>query len=404
MTGGALSDLKVVEFGNMVSAPFCSKLLASFGAEVIKVEKPDGGDDARRRGPFRQDVSHYEKSGLFLYLNTDKLGVTLNPKTQTGRSIFKQLIQGADILVENNLPQEMERLRLSYTTLKRINPRLIMASITPFGDTGPYREYKGSDLIAFHAGGLGSITPRPGAGQPDEGPLRMRGHFADFLAGLNAAAGAMCALYERDRSGNGQHLDISAQETVALSVATNLAYDSYEGMKKNRRGTAPYQPVATMACKDGFIDIQCMTEEQWRRLVELMGNPDWAHMDIFKDVFARAEYWDALEPLITDWLSKKGKQEFYQEAQKKGIPSAPVNTTADLINSDHLASRNFFIELDHPKAGKLRFPGLFIRFSETSPRIARRAPLLGEHNEAVYCGRLGYSRKELIKMRNTGII
>jgi crotonobetainyl-CoA:carnitine CoA-transferase CaiB-like acyl-CoA transferase len=159
-----------------------------------------------------------------------------------------------------------------------------------------------------------------------------------------------------------------------------------------------------MACKDGYIDVQCMTEEQWQRLVELMGNPDWAHWEVFKDVFARAENWDALEPLITDWLNEKGKQEFYLEAQGRGIPSAPVNTIADFVGSEHIAARNFFIELEHPETGTLKYPGPFLRLSETPARVALRAPLLGEHNEQIYCGRLGYSRSELNEMRKAGIV
>ena len=404
MAAGALSDLKVVELGNMVSAPFCAKMLASLGAEVIKVEKPVMGDDARRRGPFLKDKPHLEGSGLFLYLNTDKLGISLNLETSAGRLIFEDLIREAGILVENNLPQEMRRLGLDYKTLKGLNPRLIMTSVTPFGQTGPQRDYKGSDLTAFHAGGLGAITPRPGAGLPDEGPLRMKGHFADFLAGLDAAAGTMCVLFERDISGTGQHLDISAQESVAVSVATGLASNSYSGLTSGRVGSAPYQPVATMACKDGYIDVQCMTEEQWQRLVELMGNPDWAHWEVFKNVFARAENWDALEPLITDWLKEKGKQEFYLEAQARGIPSAPVNTIADLVGSEHIAARNFFVELEHPETGTLKYPGPFLRLSETPARMALRAPFIGEHNEKIYGGRFGYSRPELEEMKKAGII
>lgn len=404
MNAGALSDIRVVEYGNGVSAPFCAKQLASLGAEVIKVEPPGVGDEARKRGPFLHDKPHPEGSGLFLYLNADKLGVTLSLETNAGRSIFYELLRGADILVENNLPQEMVSLGLSYETLRDINPHLIMTSITPFGQTGPYRDYKGSDLIGFHAGGLGSITPRPGAGQPDKGPLRMRGHFADFLAGLNAAAGTMCALFERDLSDKGQHLDISTQESVAMSVGTNLAAYSYEGNTIFREGSAPYQPVATMACKDGYVDIQCMTEEQWQRLVELMGNPEWADMDIFEDVFARAENWDVLEPLMTDWLMGKGKQEFYRDAQAMGIPSAPVNTTADLVDSEHLAARQFFIELDHPETGKLKYPGPFLRLSKTPALTKQRAPLLGEHNDVIYGDRLGYTPGELDGMREEGII
>lgn len=404
MNAGALSDLKIIELGDGVSAPFCAKQLATLGAEVIKVETPGIGDEARRRGPFLHDETHPEGSGLFLYLNSDKLGITLNLETQTGRSIFLELVKNTDILVENKLPKEMRRLGLTYETLQDINPRLIMTSITPFGQTGPYRDYKGSDLIGFHGGGLGSITPRPGAGLPDEGPLRMRGHFADLLGGLNAAGGTMCALFERDLSDRGQHLDISMQETIAMSVATNFANYSYQGHTVFREGSAPYQPVATIASKDGFVDIQCMTEEQWQRLVELMGKPDWADMDIFQDVFARAENWDVLEPLITDWLMTKGKQEFYREAQAMGIPSAPVNTTADLVDSEHLAARQFFIDLDHPATGKLKFPGPFLRLSKTPAMMKQRAPFLGEHNEAIYCERFGYTRKDLAMMKKEGVI
>ncbi len=404
MKTGALSDLKVVELGAGVSAAFCARQLASLGAEVLKVETPGRGDAVRRRGPFLNDETHPDGGGLHLYLNADKLGITLNPETQTGRSILLTLLGDADVLVENNLPQEMTRLGLSYETIRRINPRLTMTSITPFGQTGPYRDYKGSDLIGFHSGGLGSITPRPGAGLPDEGPLRMRGHFADLLTGMNAAAGTMCALYERDRSDEGQHLDISMQETIATSVATNFAGYSYTGNTNYREGSAPYQPVATMACKDGYVDIQCMTEEQWQRLVEYMGNPDWAEMDIFGDVFSRAENWDVLEPLMTDWLMTKGKQEFYREAQARGIPSGPVNTTADLVDSEHLAARNFFVEQAHPVTGRLRFPGPFLRLSETPAHFKQRAPFLGEHNEMIYCDRLGYSREKLDGMKTEGII
>jgi len=232
----------------------------------------------------------------------------------------------------------------------------------------------------------------------------MRGHFADLLAGMNGAAGTMCALYERDTSDRGQHLDISLQESVAMSVATSFAGYSYTGNTSLREGSAPYQPVATMACKDGFVDIQCMTEEQWQRLVELMGEPDWAGMEILQDVFSRAENWDVLEPLITDWLMKKGKQEFYREAQAKGIPSGPVNTTADLVDSEHLAARHFFAEIEHPATGKLSYPGPFLRLSETPAFTRHRAPLLGEHNEAVYCDRLGYTREQLMAMGEQGIV
>lgn len=404
MTTGALAGLKVVELGNSVSAPFCGKLLSSLGAEVIKIEKPGTGDEARRVGPFPRDIPHPECSGLFLYVNAGKLGITLNLEIGTGMSILRTLIGEADILVENNLPREMKRLGLEYDELKTINPGLIMTSITPFGYTGPYRDYKATDLISFHAGGLGYITPRPVVGLPDEGPLRTRGHVADFIAGLDAAAGTLCVLYERDRTGTGQHLEISEQESVAVSIATLFSGNSYTGHTSVRSGAAPYQPVATLPCKDGYVDIQCMTEEQWQRLVEMMGDPDWAHLDIFKDVFSRAENWETLEPLLSNWLSTKGKQEFYREAQEKRVPAAPVNTVDDVVKSDQLAARRFFVESEHPVAGILKYPGPIMKLSQTPPDAGGRAPLLGEHNEDILCGRLGYSREDLVEMNGAGII
>ena len=397
-------SLKVIELGNLVSAPFCAKLLASIGAEVIKVEKPGTGDDARKMGPFPGDKPHPEKSGLFQYLNADKLSISLNLETKTGLSIFQELIKDADILVENNPPREMRRLGLEYDTLKILNPKLIMTSITPFGSSGPYRDYKGTDLISFHAGGLGYITPRPATGEPDEGPLRVKGHFADFMGGLDASAGTMCVLCERDRTGMGQHLDISQQESIAGGLTWNMAIDSYTGETIRREGASGFAPVATMACKDGFIDIQCNTENQWQGLVELMGDPDWAHLAIFKDPVARAENWESLQPLISHWLKEQPKQEFYHSAQAKGVPTAPVNTIEELTKSDQFAARGFFVETEHPGVGTMKYPGSLLKFSRIPSRVGRRAPLLGEHNEAIYHGRLGYSMLDLVKMRNAGVI
>jgi len=400
----ALSDLKVIELGNLVSVPFCTKFLASLGAEVIKVEKPGTGDDARKLGPFFQDVPHPEHSGLFLYLNTGKMGITLDLETKTGLSIFHDLIKSADILVENNLPREMQRLGLDYDALKEINSKLIITSVTPFGGSGPYRDYKATDLVSFHASGLGYITPRPLAGETDEGPLRVKGRLADFIAGLDAAAGTMCAVYERDRTGIGQHLDISVQESVTAGMANPIAAASYTETAIGRVGQFAFMPLATMACKDGYVDIQCMNEDHWRGLVEVMGNPDWADLEVFKDPFARGENWDALAPLMSDWLMGQSKQELYLAAQAHGVPLAPVNTIEELVKSDQLAGRDFFVETEQPDVGILRYPGLPLRLSRTPPGADQRAPLLGEHNEEIYCGRLGYSRADLVWMRNAGVI
>ena len=163
-------------------------------------------------------------------------------------------------------------------------------------------------------------------------------------------------------------------------------------------------PLATMACKDGYVDIQCMNETHWRGLVEVMGNPDWACWEVFKDPYARGENWDALEPLMSDWLMGQSKQELYRAAQAHGVPLAPVNTIEELLASGQLASRDFLVETEQPGLGKLKHPGLPLRLSKSPSGVTRRAPLLGEHNEEIYCGHLCYSRQDVVRMRNAGII
>ncbi len=224
MVQGALYDLKILEYAQFISGPYCAKLMADLGAEVIKVEAPGLGDRARRYGPFPQDIPHPEKSGLFIYLNSNKKGITLDLHTTTGMKIFKELVRWADILVENNPPQFMKRLRLNYETLKEVNPRLIMISITPFGLTGPYRDYKTTELITFHMSGLGYETPGSVDDPEKEPPLKAAGHQASFLGGTMGALLTLFALHptrcseaRRCRSPSVSH------QPAESSAATNTA-------------------------------------------------------------------------------------------------------------------------------------------------------------------------------------
>jgi crotonobetainyl-CoA:carnitine CoA-transferase CaiB-like acyl-CoA transferase len=187
-------------------------------------------------------------------------------------------------------------------------------------------------------------------------------------------------------------------------MAPHFTSNSYTGNTAARVGAAPYQPVAIFQCKDGYVDIQCMTEEQWQRLVQVMGDPDWAHLEIFRDTFARAENWEALEPLLSAWFMQQTKQEFYLKAQAGRVASAPVNTVEDLMKSEHLAARGFFVEAEQPDGGRLKLPGPLVRLSHTTSGTSGRAPRPGEHNEEIYCGRLGYTRQDLVRMRNAGVI
>ncbi|MDD5093804.1 MAG: CoA transferase [Dehalococcoidia bacterium] len=399
----ALSDLRIIEYANLASGPYCSKLMADLGAEVVKIEEPEVGDESRRTGPFPRDIPHHEKSGLFLYLNTNKLGVTLNARTSTGTRIFKELIRESDILVENNPPSVMKSLGLEYEVLREINPQLIMTSITPFGQNGPYRDYKGCDLISSQMGGVGYLTPARVKDRDREPPLRMGGRQSDFMAGVMAAVVTMSAVVGRQADGLGRHLDVSVCEAVASTMARDLAVYSYDKVLFGRRSGICYV-YGALTCRDGYVQVHCPEYRHWRSFLDAMGNPPWADDELFKTHQSRTNNWHLLEPLISEWSRRLTKEEIYRILQGKGVACSPVNTAEEVLNSDHLAAREFFVDVDHCEAGRLKYPGSPCKFSQTPARINLAAPLLGEHNEQIYCCRLGYAKEDLVEMRKAGVI
>lgn len=401
MSEAIFAGVKVLEHCELVSGPYCAKLLADLGAETIKIEKPNTGDEARRRGPFLHDIPHPERSGLFLYLNTNKLGITLNLETSTGKRLFIELVKNTDILVEDTAPGTMEYLGLGYDTLSEVNPSLIMTSITPYGQTGPYRGYKAHHLNIYHISGQAhfSYTEKR---RPNQPPLRGGGYIGDYDAGLSGAVATVAALYKRNLSGIGQHIDVSKEEAlisldrVDIGAFTN---DAVAAMKR-RRGMLG----GLMRCKDGYVIIVAPQQHQWEALVKLMGNPEWAQGEKCKDEFVRAENADELQPLIEEWMLQHTRDEIYHRGQSFSCPVGAVNSAADVFNSPQMNARGFFVEIDHPEAGKLRYPSAPYKLSETPWQVSRAASLLGEHNLEVYCGRLGYSTEELAEMKASGII
>lgn len=401
----ALSDLKLVEYGDFITAPYCAKLFADMGAEVIKVEQPGTGDSARRAGPFPNDTPHPEKSGLFLYTNTDKLGITLNLETALGVKVFKELVQHADVLVENNAPGIMDKLGVGYETLKQVNPSLIMTSITPFGQTGPYRDFKTTDLITFHMSGYGYVTPGGGVDDPDkEGPLKAGGRQSEFASGLTAAVATMFAFLARKRTGLSQYVDVSMLESMhCLSLGPTAGY-LYNGKAPNRMKYGMLGSLANLPAKDGYVCVGLFDEGQWLRWVEVMGTPDWAKNDVFKDRLQRSANWDVIEPLMAEWSKDYTKEELTERGQSKRVPCLPINTTKDVLESKQLAARKFFVKVDHPEADIVKMPGAPYKLAKTPWLLKRYAPLLGEHNEDILCGRLGYTKDDLVKMRQAGVI
>ena len=402
MEKGALSGLRILEFAHFISGPFCTKLMSDLGAEVIKVEEPKVGDEARRKPPFLKDVSHPERSGLFLYLNTNKLGITLNLKSITGREIFRRLAGQADVFVESNPPSAMESLGLGYDTLKRVNSRLIMTSITSFGQTGPYRNYKACDLVSFNMGGMTYVTPDWVADPDRDPPLKGGGRQADFNTGLTAALITMAAIHARHSTGLGQHVDVSEQEAVASALARVFVLQS-SGAVGRRRGDAPTME-RPLPCKDGYIEFHCVEGYHWQAFMKAMGNPEWGNDEQFKDYYARCRNWKILEPLLSQWTMERTKEQIYHTMQAERVAFSPVNTTKDLLGSAQLSARGFFVDISHPDAGKLTYPGTPFKFSRTPSQADIPAPLLGQHNEEILCGRLGYARQEVEEMKREGVI
>jgi len=403
MTQGALTGLKVLEYSEFISGPYCGKLLADLGAEVIKVEQPGLGDKARRWGPFPDDIPHAEKSGLFLFLNANKSGITLNVESGLGPRIFEQLVSWADILIESQTTKEVERLGFDYESLAKLNPSLIMTSITPFGRTGPYKTYKGCDLISSHSSSEAFGNPAEGVDDiENDGPLKGPMHAADFMTGLTAALCTMPAVISRQATGSGQHIDLSAQEALSSVVRQELAFCMCEGLRPTRQKGRKRRGGILYPCKDGYVCI--WAGPHWEKMVEMIGNPDWAQVELFKDEATRNEHMEDINKLVVLWTMKYTAEEIDQAGIAYGVPVSPVRSVKDLVADEQLAFRDFFVDIDHPETGKLKYPGAPYKLSATPWEIRHRAPLLGEHNEKVYCRMLGYSRQDLVRMRQAGII
>ncbi len=398
MAEGALSDLRVVELAQGIAGPYCGKLFADLGAEVIKVEPP-AGDRSRRLGPFPDDLPDHEKSGHFLHLNTGKKSVTLDVTVTSGQVILRKLLAEADVLVESYGPAAMAGHELSYDALKADFPKLVYVSITPFGCSGPYRDYAGNSLTAMAMSSLMYNT-----GDPDREPLTTGGSPADYIAGIHAWVGALAALAHREGEGRGQRVDVSLAEAAACADEYNGPMYGFQGAIRRRfysRHLFGY-PMDIMPCQDGHIVLvpgaqgfpqRGMTEEgAVSPMALLMGDPELDKNPLFNSFAERMIRWQELDELLTPWLSEHTAQEIVETAQALRMPFALVPSVRDLLDDGHLAARGFFQRVEHPEAGELPYSGAPFRMSETPPRIDR-APLLGEHNEETL-GALGYDAEE----------
>ncbi len=408
MADAVLSDMRVIELSQGIAGPYCGKLLAEFGADVIKVEPPEGGDVSRRMGPFPDDIPHPEKSGLFLHLNTGKKSLTLDTGTPSGALVFRQLLAEADVLVESYPPGRMSQWGLGYGDLKEEFPGLIYASITPFGQTGPYRDYKGNSITAMAAAGLMCLT-----GDPDREPLTTGGEPAEYFAGLQAWVGVLAALEYRDQQGVGQRVDVSVMEAAAITDESITACYAFMGGIRRRfysRHIWGY-PQDPIPCKDGYVVVHPGTQG-FPRPAEgtaasgmslLLDNLDLGSNPLFTDRWQRWFRWQEFDSLLEAHFSSHTADEIVEFAQALRMPFAPMLDVAQLLEDRHLGERGFFREIEHAEAGKLRHTGELFRMSE-SPWRLERAPTLGEHNESILVGELGYRNEDLAVLRDRGVI
>jgi len=395
-----LSDVRVLDLTEYIAGPYCTKQLADYGADVIKIEKPGTGDPARLLGPFLNDEPHPEKSGLFLHLNTNKRSITLNLECQTGRNIFKELVENIDILVENFSPRVMPSLGLDYETLEKINPKLVMTSISDFGQTGPYRDFKGSELIYQGLGGAMYIT-----GTSEREPSKKAGNVIQYQIGNIAAVATMFAFYRAEIRGYGDHVDTDGVRTDLTSIDRRPAMmvaHQYTG-ELDRRVQFTANPA--IPCKDGYVAVGVPHALMFPRMARMLGltpeqAEEWGTPEAMADPVKRGQFQDEF---ILPWVLQRTRREIIEASQAAGLFNTPSNDIEGVLKDPHFLERGTFVELTHPVTGTLTYPGAPFRMGEGGWRIRRAAPLLGQHNEEVY-SKLGYSKEDLVLLRQTEVI
>ena len=400
MTERALAGVRVLDLSQGIAGAYCTKLLADHGAEVIKVEPPDTGERLRALGPWPGDVPDGETGGLHLYLNGGKKSVTLDLTTQSGALILKKLLKNAAVLVESGPPGSLAANGLGYNDLKAEFPELIYASVTPFGQTGPWRDFTGDAFIAWAVGGLMYVT-----GDPDREPLANGAEPAEYFAAENLAIGILAALLHRDAGGGGQWVETSLMEAIAANNEYNTVLYSFMGAIRRRwysRHAFRY-PSDIFPCMGGHVAV-LYGRLGLQELAVAIERPDLMDHELFVSNAERYRRWREFEELLRPYLEAHEPREIVEAGQALRQPFALVPTIADLLTDEHLAAREYFVEQEHPKAGTLRFPGPPWRSSATAWATGA-APRLGEQNAEVLVGEAtGYEQSDLVILRERGVM
>ena len=393
----ALLGIRVLDMSRVLAGPFCGMLLADMGAEVIKLEVPGKGDDSREFPPFRKGESLY-----YINLNRGKKSITLNLKHPEGKRLFLELVKQCDVLVENFSPGTMERLGLGYGELQFVNPRLVYAAISGFGQTGPYRSRPGYDIIGQAMGGLLSIT-----GWPESPPTRSGTAIGDILSSLFATIGIMSALNIRERTGRGQLVDVSLVDSVYAALENIPQKYFVEGLIPQRIGNR-YEfiyPYDTFMARDGWVVIGIANDVIWGRFLEASGLSDLGSDSRFASNKLRVENHATLRPIIEAWTLGRSREQVVTLLNANRIPSCPIYDVKDASEDPHIAkARGMVVDVEQPGIGVVKLQGNPIKMSETNPKPRGPAPRLGEDNAAILTDVLGLSHEAVSRLRLEGVI
>jgi len=393
---GPLAGMRVLELAQIMAGPTCGMLLADMGADVIKVEKLPGGDDARDyREPRINGVS-----APFLVQNRNKRGIALDLKSPQGREILLRLVRNADVLTENYRRGTMEKLGVGYDVLARENPRLVYCAVSGYGREGPWADKGGFDLIAQGFAGLMSIT-----GEPGGPPVKSGSPVADINAGLLATIGILAAYTHAQKTGNGQFVDTSLMEAALQQTYWHAAFHFAEGRTPGPSGsahvlTAPYQ---AFRARDGWINVGGANQANWERIADVLGHPEWRDDPRFATNTARMQNLEALSVLISDILSTRTRNEWMAAFDAAGVPAGPVHSIGEALTHPQTLARGMIVELEHAQAGPTKALGCPIHFSATPAQITRAAPLLGEHTRSVLA-ECGYGDREIDAFIGEGVV
>jgi crotonobetainyl-CoA:carnitine CoA-transferase CaiB-like acyl-CoA transferase len=402
MTGLPLYGLTIIEFGQGVAAPFAGKMFADLGARVIKVEPPKTGDEARTLAPLKPGVPPPESSGMFAYLNSNKKSVTLDLSTEKGGNLAADLCRKADVVIENFKPGTLEKLGLGFERLHSLNPTTVLASITWFGQQGPYRDFKGNDPMIYALSGLSYyLGPREGP------PTLLGGYQSQFVGGLTAFMATLGVVVGRFNGFNGQHIDVSILEANLCFTETGAASFANSGIPGVRLGInrfIPTYPACAFPCKDGWIGVTALTPAQWRALCDLLDRPEWGESPDYFTSLQRLEQADVLDPLLTERLLERTADEWFHEAQARRIPFALVPTMAELLGNSHFKKREAFVSIHHPDLGSFKAPAVPFKLLKTPALAGGVAPRLGMHNREVLGGILGLTENELGLLQREEVI